>query len=217
MQLYDKLNDKLPCHLRVPSPDEVHELYERHAPGSGEGLNKQQFLRVAADVFASTENWWDSVLVRIAVTAGLQLALFPLVGAHPWQLPCVQVKCGVVVGYNDGCIVCAITVHSTLPPVRAATCAACTCMLHACIRCPTQLSSRVPGSVPASVVGRVQCMHHVWHLHATHALLHSAGRGLGWAAKETELPVIRRVSPVLWAGVVEKLYKLVRVSAPELP
>jgi hypothetical protein len=79
--LYDKLNDKLPCHLRVPRAEEVHELYIRHAPEPGASLDRQQFLAVAGDLFASTEKWWDSVLIKVAVTAGLQLALFPLIGA----------------------------------------------------------------------------------------------------------------------------------------
>jgi hypothetical protein len=44
-----------------------------------------------------------------------------------------------------------------------------------------------------------------------------AGRALGWASKESGLPVIKRMSPALWAAAVEKVYKLVRVSVPELP
>ena len=90
--LYDKLNDKLPCHIRVPRSEEVHELYMRHTPAPGASLNEQQFLAVAGDLFASTEKWWDSVLVKVVVTAGLQLALFPLAGAHTCTRPTMTCK-----------------------------------------------------------------------------------------------------------------------------
>ena len=77
--LYDKLNEKLPCHIRTPKPSDVHELYERHTGGQG-SLSEQQFLEVAAELFASAEHWYDSVPVKVALTVGLQLALFPLIG-----------------------------------------------------------------------------------------------------------------------------------------
>lgn len=79
--LYDKLNDKLPCHVRIPTAQQVSILYERHQPSPGAALGEAEFLEVASDLFASDEHWWESVPVKIAVTVGLQLALFPLAGA----------------------------------------------------------------------------------------------------------------------------------------
>jgi hypothetical protein len=64
------------------------------------------------------------------------------------------------------------------------------------------------------------------HMSLVHATRHGfasevggavAGKGLGWASKESGVPVIKSVSPALWAHAIEKVYKIVRVSLPELP
>lgn len=83
--LYDKLNDKLPCHVRVPSPDEVHTLFLAHASSQGvststASLTEEQFVKLAGDLLASDRHWWDSVFAKVALSVGLQLALFPLAG-----------------------------------------------------------------------------------------------------------------------------------------
>jgi hypothetical protein len=88
LMLYDKLNDKLPCHVRVPTPEQVHELFERYAPASGGSLSEAQFIEVAQDMLASDKHWYESVFVRAFLTIGLQLALFPLIGTHLCVVPC---------------------------------------------------------------------------------------------------------------------------------
>jgi hypothetical protein len=80
--LYDKLNDKLPCHVRPPSSEQVHDLFVRHTAGNASAcLDQDQFLELASSLLACEKRWWDTVFVRVVVTVGLQLALFPLVGA----------------------------------------------------------------------------------------------------------------------------------------
>lgn len=44
-----------------------------------------------------------------------------------------------------------------------------------------------------------------------------AGRGLNLLGKAADVPIVRRISPVLWAKVVEKSYKVMRIAVPELP
>lgn len=44
-----------------------------------------------------------------------------------------------------------------------------------------------------------------------------AGHGLNHVSKAVGVPLIRRLSPALWAYGAEKAYKVVRVAVPELP
>lgn len=83
--LYDKLNDKLPCHVRVPTQEEVHSLFLAHASAHGEtiataSLTQEQFVQLAGDLVASDRRWWESVSAKVAMSVALQLALFPLAG-----------------------------------------------------------------------------------------------------------------------------------------
>ena len=85
LKLYDKLNAKLPCHVRVPRQEEVTELFQRYAPAGG-ALDEEQFIEVAQDVLASDRHWHESIIVKVLLTVGLQVALFPLVGESPSYL-----------------------------------------------------------------------------------------------------------------------------------
>eukprot|EP00892_Ulva_mutabilis_P012647 jgi/Ulvmu1/9755/UM055_0095.1 len=83
--LYDKLNDKLPCHVRVPTSDEVHKLFLAHASAHGQSLaeaslTEEQFVELAAALMGADRRWWDSVVAKVALSVGLQMALFPLAG-----------------------------------------------------------------------------------------------------------------------------------------
>jgi hypothetical protein len=81
LTLYDKLNDKLPCHVTIPTTEQVHELFERHELSPGVMLGEEEFFKVASDLFASETRWYQSIPVKVCLTIGLQLALFPLIGA----------------------------------------------------------------------------------------------------------------------------------------
>eukprot|EP01025_Chloroclados_australasicus_P029409 TRINITY_DN29394_c0_g1_i3.p1 TRINITY_DN29394_c0_g1~~TRINITY_DN29394_c0_g1_i3.p1 ORF type:complete len:235 (+),score=13.09 TRINITY_DN29394_c0_g1_i3:180-884(+) len=78
--LYDKLNNKLPCHINVPTSLKVKELFERHDVDGDKALSQDQFLSLAADLLASEQNWWDSIFVRATFKVAVTLIVFPLVG-----------------------------------------------------------------------------------------------------------------------------------------
>lgn len=120
--LYDKLNDKLPCHVRVPTPEEVHTLFQTHATTN---LSEDEFVTLAANLLSSDKHWWDSVFAKVALSVGLQLAIFPLAGVQ--LLRCT-------------------TFSSHIPPHSSACSSACSWSIPA----PTTSSSCVhsgPGSV----------------------------------------------------------------------
>lgn len=77
--LYDKLNDKLPCHVRVPTSEEVHTLFQTHATTN---LSEDEFVKLAAHLLSSDKHWWDSIFAKVALSVGLQLAIFPLAGVQ---------------------------------------------------------------------------------------------------------------------------------------
>ena len=84
--IYDKLNSKLPCRVIPPTSMKVKELFLRHDVDKTGALAENEILAVAKDLFANDKHWADSILVKVAIVATIQLACFPLAGTFALAL-----------------------------------------------------------------------------------------------------------------------------------
>ena len=76
--LHDKMNAKLPCHIKPPVKAQVVELFLRHDMDGNGSLSYPEFLDVARVLFADDKRFKDSILARVVTTLLLKLMVWPL-------------------------------------------------------------------------------------------------------------------------------------------
>lgn len=75
--LYDKMNSKLPCHVKPPVKAEVYDLFVRYDKDNDGSLSYPEFLEVARALFADDKNWRDSIFIRVLITMIAKTAFWP--------------------------------------------------------------------------------------------------------------------------------------------
>lgn len=80
LKLYDKLNAKLPVHIKIPKIEEVNGYVARHDFDKSGALNYNEFLTLSKNLIKGERNWFDSLTFKIILAVSLKWVGFPLVG-----------------------------------------------------------------------------------------------------------------------------------------
>jgi len=75
--LYDRMNSKLPCHIKVPKKDQVIDLFKRHDKDGSGTMCYPEFLDVARVLFADDKSFKDSIFLRVVTTLVLKMLVWP--------------------------------------------------------------------------------------------------------------------------------------------
>jgi Ca2+-binding EF-hand superfamily protein len=76
--IYDKMNAKLPCHMKPPGKAVVTKLFLLHDTDGSGHLSYDEFLIVARVLFADEKSFKDSILLRVVTTLVLKMVVWPM-------------------------------------------------------------------------------------------------------------------------------------------
>eukprot|EP00197_Chlamydomonas_leiostraca_P011333 CAMPEP_0202866866 /NCGR_PEP_ID=MMETSP1391-20130828/8403_1 /ASSEMBLY_ACC=CAM_ASM_000867 /TAXON_ID=1034604 /ORGANISM="Chlamydomonas leiostraca, Strain SAG 11-49" /LENGTH=168 /DNA_ID=CAMNT_0049546853 /DNA_START=73 /DNA_END=579 /DNA_ORIENTATION=- len=97
LKLYDILNAKLPCHMRVPNTEEMTAVFTKYDKNKSGKLDFSEYLEVCRGLVGA-KHFFDSVVFKALVVVGLKVALFPLVAKG---VKAGLNECGVPHGITD--------------------------------------------------------------------------------------------------------------------
>eukprot|EP00195_Chlamydomonas_chlamydogama_P008660 CAMPEP_0202892474 /NCGR_PEP_ID=MMETSP1392-20130828/2194_1 /ASSEMBLY_ACC=CAM_ASM_000868 /TAXON_ID=225041 /ORGANISM="Chlamydomonas chlamydogama, Strain SAG 11-48b" /LENGTH=162 /DNA_ID=CAMNT_0049576437 /DNA_START=85 /DNA_END=573 /DNA_ORIENTATION=- len=80
LKLYDDLNDKLPCHIKIPTNAEVDKMLKKYDKDNSGRLNSEEYLELSKALLGNRKNWRDSIFLKCAFVLGCKIVAFPYLG-----------------------------------------------------------------------------------------------------------------------------------------
>jgi len=80
LRLYDFLNEKLPCHLKIPSTNQMKDMMAKHDKDCSGHLSFEEFLSMCKEMAGGNGKFRDSLLFKATIVLGIKLVALPLAG-----------------------------------------------------------------------------------------------------------------------------------------
>lgn len=78
LRVYDKINAKLPTHVKPPNIDEVNRLLRKYDVDGNGAIGFAEFRQLAQALLFDDRDWRESLVFKIAVAVITKTVLFPL-------------------------------------------------------------------------------------------------------------------------------------------
>jgi Ca2+-binding EF-hand superfamily protein len=78
LRVYDKLNSKLPSHVKPPQLDEVNRLMRKFDVDGSGSIGFPEFKKLVNSLLFDKKDWRESLLFKVSVAIVTKAVLFPL-------------------------------------------------------------------------------------------------------------------------------------------